>query len=306
MGPSKPRLVDLRGGRDVPPVRPSDMRSQQPRRSPLRQRRQRLRAVITAAVCVCTLLTAYALHAASYLERFTYQHVAVSGAESLSPSVVQKFVSDRLVESSQGFISGRNIFVFDYAPLERDIVQNFPRIKTAHVSRDTTLGNGLVVILEERAPFARWCPPIGQECFLMDDTGIVFASEVGIATSTLLTPYVFTGALSSTTLSVNAPLGETFAAGHFSGITLLLKMLGESGMRAEGARLVNETDFSVALAEGFFLKVSYGADPETLTKNLALILSADALKGKTQLLEYVDLRFGNRVYYKLKGQPASN
>jgi len=37
-------------------------------------------------------------------------------------------------------------------------------------------------------------------------------------------------------------------------------------------------------------------------KNLELVLSSDVLKGKTDALEYVDLRFGNRVYYKLKGQ----
>ena len=37
-------------------------------------------------------------------------------------------------------------------------------------------------------------------------------------------------------------------------------------------------------------------------KNLQLVLSSGPLKGKDSELEYVDLRFNNRVYYKLKGE----
>ncbi len=57
------------------------------------------------------------------------------------------------------------------------------------------------------------------------------------------------------------------------------------------------------LGEGFLLKVSYGADAGTLVKNLQLVLQSDVLQGKRDKIEYIDLRFGNRVYYKLKGQP---
>jgi hypothetical protein len=35
---------------------------------------------------------------------------------------------------------------------------------------------------------------------------------------------------------------------------------------------------------------------------LELVLSSDALQGKEGQLEYIDLRFGDRVYYKLRGQ----
>jgi hypothetical protein len=34
---------------------------------------------------------------------------------------------------------------------------------------------------------------------------------------------------------------------------------------------------------------------------LQLVLSSDALTGKESELQYVDLRFGDRVYYKLQG-----
>ncbi len=64
----------------------------------------------------------------------------------------------------------------------------------------------------------------------------------------------------------------------------------------------DNSDFAVSLAGGYFLKASFGTAPQTLVRNLELVLSAPALAGKTAELEYVDLRFGDRVYYRLKGQ----
>src|SRR3977135_368037 len=96
---SKPRLVDLRGGRKIPPPDPSDLRELAPRRSALKLKKRRVRAVVTAAVCVCALLTTYAIHAASYLSRFTYSHVSVIGAQALAPAEVQKYVEDKLAAS---------------------------------------------------------------------------------------------------------------------------------------------------------------------------------------------------------------
>ena len=39
-----------------------------------------------------------------------------------------------------------------------------------------------------------------------------------------------------------------------------------------------------------------------MVRNLQLVLSSNPLNGKASDLQYIDLRFGNRVYYKLKGE----
>lgn len=303
---SRPRLVDLRGGRNVPPPSPDDVRPHTPRRSQLRARKQKFRAIVTASVCVVTLLIGYAIHEASYLERFTYQNIAVSGTKSVSPAQIKSFIDSKLQASSEGFISGRNIFVYNYEPLAEDIVANFPRVRRAFVARDTSLGNGLVVSIEERDAFARWCQTESGPCYLLDPNGIVYAAAESVSTSTIATHYIFTGALSTTSINaISPPIGQGFAGTHFAGITSLLTELGGSGVRPLGASLQSETDFFVPLAQGYYLKASYGADPSALVKNLSLILNAEALKGKSELLEYIDLRFGNRVYYKFKGQAQS-
>ena len=80
----------------------------------------------------------------------------------------------------------------------------------------------------------------------------------------------------------------------------LLQLLGQNGYEPTGATLLNKQDFSISLAEGFSIKVSFGQDGGAIVKNLQLVLSTGSLQGKRNELEYVDLRFGNRVYYKMK------
>jgi hypothetical protein len=97
------------------------------------------------------------------------------------------------------------------------------------------------------------------------------------------------------------PIGYTFVGAHMPGIVALLQILGQAGFTPTGATVENDQDFWVPLTQGFYLKVSFGEDPQAIVSNLQLVLGSDALAGKESELEYVDLRFGDRVYYKLQG-----
>ena len=48
-----------------------------------------------------------------------------------------------------------------------------------------------------------------------------------------------------------------------------------------------------------------GTNPASLVKDFKLVLSSDALKKDIDRLEYIDLRFGNKVYFKLKESAVS-
>ena len=102
-------------------------------------------------------------------------------------------------------------------------------------------------------------------------------------------------------ISPSDPIGYTFVGAHIGGIIALLQLLGQAGFTPTGATVENDQDFWVPLTEGFYIKASFGEDPGAIVSNLQLVLSSDALAGKESQLQYVDLRFGDRVYYKLLG-----
>ena len=264
-----------------------------------------MRAVVTAMVCVVLLGFAYAIHIASYLPQFTYASITVKGTAVLSASDVQIFSQKYLSEHTKGYISETNIFVFKAVDLENALSEKFHRIKRVQVEPDSFFANSLTVSIEERQTFARWCNLVEKEdtCYALDGNGFVFAPLDAQASTSNATAYTFRGPLatSSNSYITLLPIGGQYATGHFSGILSLIESLGQAGYITTEISTENSQDVQVELQQGFYIKASYGASPDEVTKNLKLVRSSDALKDKQSQLEYVDLRFGNRVYYKFKG-----
>lgn len=278
-----------------------------PKRETLRVRRRRVRAILLLALAAFFALAAYGVSALSYLPRFSVDHIEVSGANDIRGELVRAYVATKLWDGSLSFLSKSNIFLYPRAEIETALKEFFPRVERAKISRQTLLGNAITVSIEERKPFGKWCPSTSlgaspESCYTMDGGGFIFA--FASTTPRFDTMYEFEGSLSSTSPS----LGQTYLPGRFSGVLALLERLGQAGfspqrISAESSPTQGgDQDFSVALAEGFRLRVSFGADVGAIVKNLELVLSSETLRGREDELEYVDLRFGNRVYYKLKGE----
>lgn len=254
------------------------------------------------ALATFVVLSAFGVRALSYLPRFSIDRIEIAGTQDVQPELVRSLVETKLESDSFAFLSPRNIFFYPRGAIEAALQEYVPRIESAQVSRESLLATAISVTVKEREAFARWCTRgftdsggVTLECYAMDTTGFIFApatSSVRFATS-----YVFEGAISD-----DSPIGETYLPGRFAGVLTLLERLGQAGISVEKVSLDGEQDFSVALSWGFEIRATFGTDVGLLVKNLELVLASEALRGKEGELEYIDLRFGNRVYYKLKGE----
>lgn len=266
-----------------------------PERRPLslRAKRRRKRALFALLFIFLIGGSAWGASLVSYMPRFNIGTILVEGARTTPPQLVSKYVESILNDGSYRFLSRGNIFLYPRDAIEKAVVEYFPRIKSAHLSRGSLFSTSLRIEIEEREPFALWCNGEG-DCYTMDEGGFIFA-EAPSATSSL---YVFKGGFSTST----DPIGKTFIKAQLPGLLALLQKLGQAGSDPRGATILEDQDFLVPLAEGFTLKASFGEDAGALARNLELVLASDTLKGKGDRIEYIDLRFGNRVYYKLKGE----
>ena len=86
--------------------------------------------------------------------------------------------------------------------------------------------------------------------------------------------------------------------GTIADATALLDALAKAGYEPEGLSVESEKDFSIQLKSGPLILASFAMDAPTIVKNLQTALGEDSLKGKLPTLKYIDLRFGNRMYYK--------
>lgn len=294
---SSRNIIDLRGGtrsrREAPRREPAQPKEKRP--VPLRVRRRRTRLVIVALLILALGGAAYGVHSISYLPRLSVGLISVTGTERMDPALIQSYVDSQIHDGSNHFLSRANIFLYPKAVIEKGITASFPRVQTARIIR-TGFSQTLNVAITERKPFAEWCSD-ASTCYALDESGFIFSAVDASSTSAFAQPYVFSGGVGG------APIGQIFIPGHMTGLLALLRILQQqSGLTPVSIRVENDQDITIHFAEGFDLKASFGEDAAGLARNLQLVLSSPLLQGKESELEYIDLRFGNRVYYKLKGQ----
>jgi cell division septal protein FtsQ len=323
---SSKNLVDLRGKRPASARRvsaPARVQIANPaaRTSPLRVKRRRARVVIFVVCAVLIGIIAFELSYVSYLPRYTISALAVEGTHTLSPQLVERYVETQLHTGTHPFFAPNNIFLYRPRDIESNVVGFFPRIRSVKVSRASLLANAITVQVEERQEFALWCTHPGKwgevapaGCYSMDDTGFIFATAssssknifsggvIGPIASPAPTDSITSTSSEQVSLPQVNPIGRSFAPGRLPGILALFDRLGQIGLTPTGASIDdNGADFVVPLTQGFDVKASFGQDTEALIRNLQLILSAEVLKDKQADIQYIDLRFGDRAYYKLKG-----
>lgn len=261
------------------------------RKSPLRAKRRRTRVLIGLSILTFGVAATWGVGYMTYLPRFAVQTVEVSGADDIRANVLRAYVEAELFDGSNALFSRENIFLYPRRSLEEGIQKYFPRIHSVSISRQSLFAQAIQVTVEERGPKAKWCQ--GESCYLMDDTGYIFAPETTPSTDL----YIVRGSLPSE----GSPVGQRFLQDHLSDTFALLESLKRSGFTPKEVAVESGKDFSITLEQGFVLKVSFDEDPERIAHNLELVLSSDALRGREWDLEYLDLRFGNRVYYKFEG-----
>lgn len=296
--------LDLRIKKSASPARKPPTPAREPREprepkrpAPLRVRKRRRRALYAGLALVLIGGLFYAAHRISYLPQYTIQAVEVSGTSSLDPAQIQAQV-ETVLGTGGSFISPRFIFSYDARRIERALKGSSMRIARAKISRAGFFSTTLDVAIGERAPFARWCAGDAR-CYIIDETGFVFAASAS-STETVSEPFVFSGGLASST----DPLGAYVAPAHFPSALAIMRALGQAGFSPVSAAFDSDTDFSLITDTGLKIYASFGAEPPDLVRNLKLVLGSDALKDHLADLEYVDLRFGQRVFYKLKGENA--
>jgi cell division septal protein FtsQ len=300
---SSKKVVDLRGKKPLgatPPPPQVRMAARIPERRkapPLRVRRQRARYSLSGVLIFLCLIIAAGISWFSYSSYLAIKNIQVVGAQTVSPDAISAIIESQLHVPSHAYFSPNTIFTYHQSAIQHAVLQGFPRIKDIALSRSSPLSQTLIVTIHERAPYAQWCTDT-QACYLMDDTGYIYtAFDASASTSTIATAYTFSGGIGTST----DPIGASFVSAHIPGIVTFMKLLEQFGYHPTRARVENEQDFNVNLTEGYLIKASFGENADMLMRNLRLILTGgDGLQSKAGDIEYIDLRFGDRVYYKLK------
>ncbi len=235
------------------------------------------------------------------LPAITIASVEVKGTSAVSADALKSIAEEKLNGSYAFLIPHRNSLVFPKQKIESAITDALPPLAKITISRNGF--NALTITAEERMAVALWCEStsadvetvssdVGAPCYSMDKNGFIFASADN--SSALVRFY---GVIPGT------PISSTYLGGDFASLNTLVTDIASSINRIPNSVAVDteSNDVVVALKDGGLLKFVRTSDRLATLANIASVFASQSFKANKEF-EYVDFRFGDKVYVKFRGQ----
>lgn len=268
-------------------------------RTPQFARRKRRVLYVKAGVAV--VFVGMLVAAASYvahLPALQIREVAVQGAEVVDVPALERFVLDELSGKYLFLFPKSNVLLYPKERLKASVMDAFTRLESVTVERDSL--HRLTFSVTERAPEALWCgdnrlgTEPGTTCYFLDADGYLYTK----APSFTGPVYVrFYGPLAS-----GEPMGQPFlTTERFRALMDFMRALEQGGLSPAELAVIDDTEYELYLADGTRVYFSGRQPLDRVLDNLLSVFSSEELKDlPPYALEYIDLRFGNKVYYKLR------
>lgn len=231
--------------------------------------------------------------------------------------VKESQVSEKVFEYTSGsyiFLFPKNSsFWYPKAKLAQYLKTNFRRIE--NISIDLSDFRTMVVTIEERKPFGIWCDKFVtkidisttteeksnsyQNCFFLDQNSTIFSEAPYFSGDAYFKYY---GSIGTTT-----PIGNYYIASttEFNEINDFIDAVRK--MYVHPLYLVAKDDGSYSLVVSGNGEILFDMKKplSEVSQNLQSLLKTPNLSTSTNRdlpIEYIDLRYGNKLFYKLKGE----
>lgn len=264
-----------------------------------RRRRFRERKKILSRFLVyllAAILMIFALIAIFFIPFFRISNIGIEGLAKIPEEEVREKVDENLAQKKFFILPGDNFWLQNSENLVTLIKSNFPSVRTVEIDRD--FPRGLTIKIEEYLPWGVLCHGVVEKCFWIDADGVAF--EEAPEFSGLIVPKIVDKRSDEPRLAKKLLSPE------------LMRLVSYFNERAANDDLLQSVQFiidekdetlRVRTRAGWDIILLESLDPEEAYKNLRLTLEGE-IKNKVNDLEYIDLRFGNKIFYKFRsGSP---
>ena len=264
-----------------------------------RRRQVTLRYVLLILILFVSISAAssYILHRDSIL----ITHVFIEGNEVVTDNDIQTLVQNELQGKYMFLFPKASIFIYPKKHLEASVLSVFERVQTASVSFVDF--QSITVEIKERSPYALWCRKSvvdltekaesdnNDECFFLDEKGFIYATAPHFSGNTFFRYYGTSG--------LEDVIGERFLrADSFREIVFFVNTLRTISLNPVALFITSETNMEIVLADGSRMLLRRDKNLRETLENIQSFFESDEYveRGDNDL-DYVDFRFGNKVYY---------
>ena len=221
--------------------------------------------------------------------------VTVEGVHVVDPDTVSQYAISILEGKRLMLFPKKSTLLLSTRAIQRAVATSFPRFETVAVSRDSL--HSLVVSVQEYDGVYLWCIA-DTDCYFMDARGIVFASAPYFSGTAY--PKVYRGEKQVIPF-------EPLTPDMLANVALLEGGLKQSGIVPTDYHFIGDHELDVGFVhDGKPAQLLF--DPTRPVKDTLEILYsgmrapafAKSFHDNTKVLQYIDLRFSNKMVYKFE------
>lgn len=238
---------------------------------------------------------------------FAITSARVEGAETINPAALRSIAEDYLDSRAFLLFQHNNRFLFSEKKC-RQLLEKEYSFSSLDLTRE---GKTLAIVLKEKVSSFLWLT--GRQSFLADNTGVIIRSVQEEEALSLMNPPLLQGPtpdgslldeptivltfrdLDNTPVSVNQ---SVLSIAELSASRQFFDALRAAGVYLEHFEInrLAGSWFKAVTKDGYAILFEPTADTEKQAANVLLVLQNQA--GNLVELEYIDVRFGDHVYYK--------
>lgn len=214
-------------------------------------------------------------------------------------------IADKYLEGEYFYLIPKsNIFLYPKDKIKEEIFFEFPRIKDVNIEYKNL--HTISIEVFERKPLSLYCgkdfveiEENTENCYFMDEEGILFSKAPDFSGNIF---FKYFGDLDVKPKFPHlSPLGSRYMnIEKFRGFRLFIESFQDLNIKPITLNKNDEFDFTLLFEDG--TKIIFRQDQELamILDNLESVLEAESIKNTNKQLDYIDLRFGNKIYYKFE------
>jgi len=235
----------------------------------------------------------------SRLEMFRIFDTYITGAVLVEEYKVEEEVRNFLEGNIFFFFPQNNIFLYNKDNLISHLENKFPRIESIKARFD---GDSVLSLeIKERSPYALWCDNFSEnECFFMDQSSKIYSKAPKFSGDAYFKYYG---------LIEGDPLGQIYLkdVNFFISLGQFVKYTERLSLSPYYLKVLDNGQYELHLLEGGKIFFDDQSTLDEVAFNLEAVLTSSDFASTTNFknLDYIDLRFGNKLFYKLKSGRTS-
>ena len=247
------------------------------------------------AVVLVLILLASGIYIFLFFPGLQVKNVVVSGNEKISAEDLQNMASTginrKIIGVGNWGIFSKTIFLVDATSINRQILDGFPIIESVQITKKYP--ESIILGITERKPAGIFCEGTeNRNCFLIDINGVAFepAPQINqnffIIRSTISEKEVFVGE-------------KAIEANIINAISKIEKNLKDNfQINVTEALILDPSRVDIKTSENWNVYFDLNSDINLEIIKLDSLLKNDIMQENRPNLQYIDLRFKDKAYYK--------